>query len=106
MLADFLGAIIGSSFPEIQKYGLDFAMIAAFIAIVVPQIKSQACTVAAMVASVSGVLLVILPWSLGIVVASLLGVLAGLRMDMMEEKKLKESIAVSTMENFKVAENE
>ncbi|KAF1366588.1 AzlC family ABC transporter permease [Yokenella regensburgei] len=88
VLANFLGAIIGSSFPDIQKYGLDFAMVAAFIAIVVPQIKSQACTVAALVASVSGVLLVVLPWSLGIVVASLLGVLAGLAVDLAEERKL------------------
>jgi len=91
VLADFLGAVIGAAFPDIQKYGLDFAMVAAFIAIVVPQIKSQACTVAALVASVSGVLLVILPWSLGIVVASLLGVLAGLFMDFAEERKVKAS---------------
>lgn len=52
--ADFLGALIGSSFPNIQQYGLDFAMVTAFIAIVVPQIKSQACTVAVLVASASG----------------------------------------------------
>lgn len=89
VLADFLGAWIGSSFPDIQKYGLDFAMVAAFIAIVVPQVKSQACTVAALVASVSGVLLVVLPWSLGIVLASLFGVLAGLCVDLSEEKKAK-----------------
>jgi predicted branched-subunit amino acid permease len=43
VLADFLGALVGASFPHIEKYGLDFAMVAAFIAIVVPQIKSQAC---------------------------------------------------------------
>ena len=72
---------------HIEKYGLDFAMVAAFIAIVVPQIKSQACTVAAVVAAVSGVLLVVLPYSLGIVVASVLGVLAGLCVDLAEERK-------------------
>ncbi len=82
VLADFLGALVGASFPHIEKYGLDFAMVAAFIAIVVPQIKSQACTVAAVVAAVSGVLLVVLPYSLGIVVASVLGVLAGLCVDL------------------------
>ncbi|STU36984.1 AzlC family protein [Klebsiella pneumoniae] len=87
VLADFLGALVGASFPHIEKYGLDFAMVAAFIAIVVPQIKSQACTVAAVVAAVSGVLLVILPYSLGIVVASVLGVLAGLCVDLAEERK-------------------
>jgi predicted branched-subunit amino acid permease len=79
VLADFLGALVGASFPHIEKYGLDFA--------VVPQIKSQACTVAAVVAAVSGVLLVVLPYSLGIVVASVLGVLAGLCVDLAEERK-------------------
>ena len=79
--------LVGASFPHIEKYGLDFAMVAAFIAIVVPQIKSQACTVAAVVAAVSGVLLVVLPYSLGIVVASVLGVLAGLCVDLAEERK-------------------
>lgn len=87
VLADFLGALVGASFPHIEKYGLDFAMVAAFIAIVLPQIKSQACTVAAVVAAVSGVLLVVLPYSLGIVVASVLGVLAGLCVDLAEERK-------------------
>ncbi|HHC4165144.1 TPA: AzlC family ABC transporter permease [Klebsiella pneumoniae] len=87
VLADFLGALVGASFPHIEKYGLDFAMVAAFIAIVVPQIKSQACTVAAVVAAVSGVLLVVLPYSLGIVVASVLGVFAGLCVDLAEERK-------------------
>ena len=87
VLADFLGALVGASFPHIEKYGLDFAMVAAFIAIVVPQIKSQACTVAAVVAAVSGVLLVALPYSLGIVVASVLGVLAALCVDLAEERK-------------------
>lgn len=96
VFANFLGAVIGSSFPHIQQYGLDFAMVAAFIAIVVPQVKSQACTVAALVASVSGVLLVILPCSLGIVISSLLGVLAGTCIDLAEEKKAGKTRSQST----------
>lgn len=87
VLADFAGALVGSSYPWIQSCGLDFAMVAAFIAIVVPQVRSQACMVAALVASLSGVLLVILPCSLGIVAASLLGVFAGLCVDLSEERK-------------------
>ena len=83
----FKKCFMSYAFPHIEKYGLDFAMVAAFIAIVVPQIKSQACTVAAVVAAVSGVLLVVLPYSLGIVVASVLGVLAGLCVDLAEERK-------------------
>lgn len=98
VLADFLGALVGASFPNIEKYGLDFAMVAAFIAIVVPQIKSQACTVAAIVAAVSGVLLVILPYSLGIVVASVLGVLAGLSVDLAEERRAAHAAPVLPLE--------
>ena len=105
VLADFLGALVGASFPHIEKYGLDFAMVAAFIAIVVPQIKSQACTVAAVVAAVSGVLLVVLPYSLGIVVASVLGVLAGLCVDLAEERKQR-ATTESDMPLVEALENE
>ncbi len=42
VVADFCGAMIGSSFPHIADYGLDFAMVAAFIAIVIPQVKKSA----------------------------------------------------------------
>lgn len=89
VLADFLGAMLGAMLPDIGKYGLDFAMIAAFIAIVIPQVKSRACIIAAVVASVSGVLLVNLPYSLGIVVGSALGGTAGLFIDLAEEKQTK-----------------
>ncbi|HHB1427567.1 TPA: AzlC family ABC transporter permease [Serratia odorifera] len=102
VLADFLGAVIGASFPNIERYGLDFAMVAAFIAIVVPQIKSRACVVAAVVATISGVLLVVLPYSLGIVIASVLGVAAGLFVDLAEEKELSLSLPL----DGKVQENE
>lgn len=106
VLADFLGALVGASFPHIEKYGLDFAMVAAFIAIVVPQIKSQACTVAAIVATVSGVLLVVLPYSLGIVVASVLGVLAGLGVDLAEERRMKPAAEASAAPLEGALENE
>jgi len=86
VLANFFGALLGSALPNIEKYGLDFAMVAAFIAIVIPQVKSRACIIAAIVASISGILLVILPYSLGIVVASLLGVIAGYAVDRADEK--------------------
>ena len=74
-------------------------------AIVVPQIKSQACTVAAVVAAVSGVLLVVLPYSLGIVVASVLGVLAGLCVDLAEERKQR-ATTESDMPLVEALENE
>ncbi|MDG3085855.1 AzlC family ABC transporter permease [Vibrio hannami] len=85
VLANFLGAVIGSSFPHIADYGLDFAMVAAFIAIVIPQVKSRECIVAALVATFTGILLAELPYSIGLVVAAVVGVFAGYRMDLASE---------------------
>ena len=86
VVADFCGALIGSSFPHIADYGLDFAMVAAFIAIVIPQVKKRECIVAAVVATVTGILLSGLPYSLGLVIAAILGVYAGYKMDLSTEK--------------------
>ncbi|WP_305842590.1 AzlC family ABC transporter permease [Photobacterium leiognathi] len=95
VVADFCGAVIGSSFPHIADYGLDFAMVAAFIAIVIPQVKSRECIVAAVVATVTGILLSGLPFSLGLVVAAIVGVYAGYRMDLSTERmesEIKEKV--------------
>lgn len=92
VMANFLGAMVGSSFPEISNYGLDFAMVAAFIAIVIPQIKSRECIVAAVVATVAGILLSGLPYSLGLIVAAIVGVYAGYRMDLSTEKMIVNAI--------------
>ncbi len=90
VLANFLGAIVGSSFPEIADYGLDFAMVAAFIAIVIPQVKNRECITAAIVATITGILLSGLPYSLGLVIAACIGVFAGYRMDLSTEAMQKE----------------
>ena len=87
VIADLLGATIGSSFPQIANYGLDFAMIAAFIAIVIPQLHNRECITAAIVATVAGLLLSGLPYSLGLVIAAVLGVFAGYRMDLATERE-------------------
>ncbi len=87
VIANLLGAVVGSSFPDIANYGLEFAMVAAFIAIVIPQVKSRECIVAAVVATVSGVLLSGLPHSLGLVIAAALGVFAGYQMDLATENE-------------------
>ena len=68
-------------------------MVAAFIAIVIPQVKKRECIVAAVVATVTGILLSGLPYSLGLVIAAVIGVYAGYRMDLSTEQmegKIKE----------------
>ncbi|MBD1576492.1 MULTISPECIES: AzlC family ABC transporter permease [Vibrio] len=98
VVADFLGAMVGSSFPQIASYGLDFAMVAAFIAIVIPQVKNRECIVAAVVATVTGILLSGLPYSLGLVVAAVVGVYAGYRMDLSTEAMQEEAKAQAKLE--------
>ena len=107
VIADFLGAWIGASFPEIANYGLDFAMIAAFIAIVIPQVKSRECIVAAVVATVTAILLANLPYSLAYVIAAATGVFAGYKMDLATEadqaKKAEAELDVKPSEENKPA---
>lgn len=98
VFANFLGAMVGSSFPEIAHYGLDFAMVAAFIAIVIPQVKSRECIVAAIVAAVTGILLSGLPYSLGLVIAAFTGVYAGYKMDLSTERMATERMASQVKE--------
>ncbi|USD67881.1 AzlC family ABC transporter permease [Vibrio sp. SCSIO 43136] len=87
VVANTLGALVGSSFPDIANFGLEFAMVAAFIAIVVPQLKERECIVAAVVSMVAGVLFSSLPHSLGLVVAASIGVFVGYQMDLMTERE-------------------
>jgi 4-azaleucine resistance transporter AzlC len=74
----FLGLAFGASFPALQSYGLDFAMVATFIAIVVPQLTARPRIVAAVVAAGAAFLLRGLPYQLGLLLAVACGVLAGL----------------------------
>ncbi len=61
VLADFLGALVGASFPlrnTVSRFRHGRHPLSPSL---VPQIKSRACTVAAVVAAVSGDAVVVLP---------------------------------------------
>ena len=85
--ASISGSVREASF--FKKCFMSYALTDEVYATTVKEMEGnkKACTVAAVVAAVSGVLLVVLPYSLGIVVASVLGVLAGLCVDLAEERK-------------------
>ena len=68
----FLG---GQSLPT---WSLDFAVPLVFIALLIPMLKDRAGLVAAVAGGVVSVLAFGLPYKLGIVVAALIGILAGL----------------------------
>jgi 4-azaleucine resistance transporter AzlC len=75
-----IGVLFGSQIPA--SWGLDFAIALTFIALVVPVIADKASIIAALVGGFAAVLLAGLPLKLGLVVAALAGILAGMAIDL------------------------
>lgn len=73
-----VGLLFGAAFPQLQSLGLDFAMVATFIAIVVPQLGRVPHFSAALAAGAFAYLLKDLPYQLGLLSAVLIGVMVGL----------------------------
>ena len=73
-----IGLLFGSAFPQLQSLGLDFAMVATFIAIVVPQLNRRPQLAAAITAGVAAWFLRELPYKLGLLIAIGAGVAVGM----------------------------
>jgi 4-azaleucine resistance transporter AzlC len=73
-----IGLAFGAIFPQLQSLGLDFAMAATFIAIVVPQLKHFPFLGAALVAGFFSYVFKGFPYQLGLMCSVALGVAAGL----------------------------
>ncbi|MCU6434343.1 AzlC family ABC transporter permease [Undibacterium sp. Jales W-56] len=73
-----VGLLFGAIFPQLQTLGLDFAMVATFIAIIVPQLVLLPHLIAALAAGTVAYLLQDLPYKLGLLVAIAIGVVIGL----------------------------
>lgn len=76
-LCTLIGIIAGQSVPDAQGWGLDFAMVATFIGIVVPLLLTRPMVVSTVVAGISAMVFYDMPNKLGLMVASLLGIVAG-----------------------------
>ncbi|PKM31102.1 MAG: branched-chain amino acid ABC transporter permease [Gammaproteobacteria bacterium HGW-Gammaproteobacteria-11] len=72
-----LGVLLGQALPGMRDWGLDFAMVATFIGIVVPLLKTRPMLLSALVAGAVAVAARGLPYQLGLMLAALAGVLAG-----------------------------
>lgn len=72
------GLLFGAAFPRLQTLGLDFAMVATFIAIIVPQMARMPWAVATVVAGAAAYLCRGLPYKLGLLAAVALGIAAGM----------------------------
>ncbi|OEF09421.1 AzlC family ABC transporter permease [Vibrio genomosp. F10] len=76
-IASFVGIIGGSYIPNLDSLGLDFAIVATFIALVVPNIKSKPILLSVVVALLSSVLLHKWQVNGALVIASLLAMSVG-----------------------------
>jgi 4-azaleucine resistance transporter AzlC len=73
-----VGLLFGTVFPQLQSLGLDFAMVATFIAIVVPQLNRMPHFAAALAAGAFAYLLKDVPYKLGLMAAVFIGVATGM----------------------------
>jgi 4-azaleucine resistance transporter AzlC len=76
-ICTLIGIVAGRSLQGAATWGLDFAMVAIFIGITVPLIVSRPMLICTLVAGVTAVLANGLPNKLGLMLAALLGIGAG-----------------------------
>ena len=83
------GALLGTLVPE--SWGLDFAFPLSFMALMFAALKDRPTVVAALVGGLSAILAKGLPYNLGLVLAALLGIGAGILAETISDKKMKEA---------------
>lgn len=76
-LATLAGIVAGSYIPALNELGLEFAVAATFIAIVIPNVKSSPVLLAVLVSMVTSVICYAQGIESGLMVASIAGMLAG-----------------------------
>ena len=73
----FIGIFAGTSLPDLTELGLDFAIAATFISLVLPDIKTLASFSASVVAGVASVTFTLWEFDLSLVCAALLAMCVG-----------------------------
>ena len=73
----WVGVTLGQVIPNATEWGLDFAMSATFIGMIIPYVKTKPMGMAVTVAGAVAVLAYPLPHKLGLVVAAIAGIMAG-----------------------------
>lgn len=82
-----VGLVFGSAFPQLQSLGLEYAIVATFVAIVVPQLGRLSHLGAAIAAGTLAWLWQGMPYRLGLLASVLVGVAVGLALSRLRERK-------------------
>ena len=72
-----LGVFPGTWLPDLTQLGLDFAIAATFIALVVPEIKSKSILICVMISALSSIVLSIYGQELALITAAIIGMVSG-----------------------------
>jgi predicted branched-subunit amino acid permease len=80
-IATWIGIWAGASIPDPAGWGLDFALPATFIAMLVPLMRSRGVIICVLVAGLSSLVLTNLPFQTGLIVAVVAGSLVGAAVD-------------------------
>lgn len=84
-LCTLIGVLFGQHVPNLAAWGLDFAMLATFIGVVVPMLRNWPQTAAALVAGVVALLCHGLPYQLGLLAAACCGIAVGLLLERQQD---------------------
>ena len=81
----YIGAVLGAQIPE--SWALDFAIPITFLAMIAPMFRTAAHVIAALVAVVVSLLAAGVPYSLGLIIAGIAGMIAGAQAELWLERK-------------------
>ncbi|MBE9476635.1 MAG: AzlC family ABC transporter permease [Proteobacteria bacterium] len=74
-VSTYLGAALGANIPD--KFSLDFAVPICFIALIAPTLRTVPHIVTALVSIIAALSLAWIPYSLGLIIAAILAMMAG-----------------------------
>lgn len=87
-LLTIVGALIGNAIPP--EYALDFALPITFLAMIAPMLRSLPHLVAAGVAVMASLLAAGMPLNLGLLIAGVLGMMAGAQAELWVDRRRKQ----------------
>jgi predicted branched-subunit amino acid permease len=76
-ISTFIGINVGQFIPNIENMGLEFAIAATFIAIVIPSIKSLSTLISVLASGVSVLVLTDMGNEHALIIATLIGIISG-----------------------------
>lgn len=89
-LVTWIGIRAGQAIPDPRSWGLDFAMIVTFIGMLVPEVKGLPTLAAVLVAGAAAMLGNGLPNQSGLLLATLLGITAGMLLESLQSEEERE----------------